>query len=547
MAAREKPKVKLPEKSKKIKKDITCENAVEDALKASEQNFRNSLDQSMNGVRISDNADHTSYVNKSFLDIFGYKDIQEVISSPPQERYTPEAHADWVVRHEKLLRGEQMPKHIEVDIIRKDGAMRNLEISMREVFWDGKEQNQTLYHDITERKQVEYALKLSEQNFRNSMDNSIIGIRISDQNDHTSYANKALLEIFGYQNIDEVKKSPPQEHYSPAAHASWVMRHEKLLRGEPMPKQVDIDIIRRDGIVRNLDVSMRDVFWDGTQQFQTLYNDITERKAAEAAFHESEEKYRLIVENSSDIIFTLNEVGDFIYISAAVKNILGYSATDLIGHPFRSVLHPDDIKIVQEAIQHNILDGRQTPGGTEYRVRHFSGEWRWHNGTGNTVRDANGKFLYFIGMGRDITDMKRLTEETKRTNEKLNIMIKKLEEQQRQSVILTEMRDMLQACSKMEETAPIIMGSMKKLFPASQGALFLLSNSRSDLESVVTWGDFPTSSENNIFSPDACWGLRRGRAHVVEDVNIGPICPYLVNTPPGPYVCLPLMAKGDIL
>jgi len=47
--------------------------------------------------------------------------------------------------------------------------------------------------------------------------------------------------------------------------------------------------------------------------------------------------------------------------------------------------------------------------------------------------------------------MKRLTEETKRTNEKLNIMIKKLEEQQRQSVILTEMRDMLQACSKMEE------------------------------------------------------------------------------------------------
>jgi PAS domain S-box-containing protein len=458
-----------PGKIQNNKKSITCENAIEDALKASEQNFRNSLDQSMNGVRISDNADHTSYVNKSFLDIFGYKNIQEVISSPPQERYTPEAHADWVVRHEKLLRGEPMPKHVEVDIIRKDGAMRNLEISMREVFWDGKEQNQTLYHDITERKQVEYALKLSEQNFRNSMDNSIIGIRISDQNDHTSYANKALLEIFGYQNIDEVKKSPPQEHYSPAAHASWVMRHEKLLRGEPMPKQVDIDIIRRDGIVRNLDVSMRDVFWDGTQQFQTLYNDITERKAAEAAFHESEEKYRLIVENSSDIIFTLNDAGDFIYISAAVKNILGYNATDLIGHPFRSVLHPDDIKIVQEAIQHNIMDGRQTPGGTEYRVRHFSGEWRWHNGTGNTVRDANGKFLYFIGMGRDITDMKRLTEETKRTNEKLNIMIKKLEEQQRQSVYFNRNERYAAGMLKNGRNRTDYNGQYEKIIPGITG------------------------------------------------------------------------------
>jgi diguanylate cyclase (GGDEF)-like protein len=99
----------------------------------------------------------------------------------------------------------------------------------------------------------------------------------------------------------------------------------------------------------------------------------------------------------------------------------------------------------------------------------------------------------------------------------------------------------------MEETGPIIMGFMKKLFPASQGALFLLSNSRSDLESVVTWGDFPTASDNNVFPPDACWGLRRGRAHVVDDINVGPICPHLVHTPDLPYVCLPLMAKGDIL
>ncbi len=108
-----------------------------------------------------------------------------------------------------------------------------------------------------------------------------------------------------------------------------------------------------------------------------------------------------------------------------------------------------------------------------------------------------------LGNFMDITEIKRLEAETKQSNERLTALVKNLEEQQRQSTILTEMRDMLQACSKMEETAPIIMGSMKKLFPASQGALFLLSNSRSDLESVVTWGNFPTASDNNVFSPDA--------------------------------------------
>jgi diguanylate cyclase (GGDEF)-like protein/PAS domain S-box-containing protein len=552
MAGSEKSKLKPSEKSEEIKKceadnEDALRGQVENALKASEQNFRNSLDQSLNGVRISDNNDRTSYVNRAFLDIFGYENIDEVIKSPPPEHYTPEAHADWAVRHEKLLRGEPMPKQIDIDIIRKDGAVRNLEVSMRSVFWDGRQQNQTLYHDITERKQVETALKLSEQNFRNSMDGSIIGIRISDKHDYTSYANKALLEIFGYQNIEEVRAKPPQEFYSPEAHANWVLRHERLLRGEPMPKRVDIDIIRKDGTRRYLDVSMRDVFWDGKQQFQTLYNDITERKAAESALYESEEKYRLIVENSSDIIFTLNAAGDFLYISGSVRNVLGYNASDLVGHPFRLIVHPEDVKLIQDAIQRNILDGNQTPGGTEYRVRHNSGEWRWHNGTGNTVRDKNGKFLYFIAMTRDITEIKRLQEETKRTNEQLTVLVKKLEEQQRQSAVLTEMRDMLQACSKMEETAPIIMGSMKKLFPLSQGALFMLSNSRSDLESAVAWGNFPTNSDANIFAPDACWGLRRGRAHVVEDVNVGPICPHLIHTNPAPYVCLPLMAKGDIL
>ena len=186
-----------------------------------------------------------------------------------------------------------------------------------------------------------------------------------------------------------------------------------------MPKRVDIDVLRKDGSVRHLDVSMKEVFWDGKHENQTLYNDVTE--------------------------------------------------------------------------------------------------------------------------------MKQLEEETRRTNERLTSMVKKLEEQQRQSAILAEMRDMLQACSKMEETAPIIMGFMKKLFPGSQGALFLLSNSRSDLESIVTWGDFPVSPNNNVFPPDACWGLRRARAHVVDDIKIGPICQHLENTIEVPYVCLPLMAKGDIL
>ena len=520
---------------------------IEDALKASEQNFRNLLDSSFIGIRIFDKNDNTLYANKALLDIFGYENIQEVIKKPPQEYYTPEAHAGWVLRHEKLLRGEPTLDRVDIEIVRKDGTIRHLDVSMMEVFWNGKQQYQTLYHDITERKQIEKALKASEENFRNSMDNTLVGIRISDIDNNTLYSNQALLDIFGYKNIDEVRAKSPQEYYSPESYADYLAMREKYGHGEIIPDQVDIDIVRKDGTVRHLQALFKIVLWDGKQQYQTLYNDITQRKQAEAALHESEEKYRLIVENSSDFIYTLNAKGEFIYVSPSVKNILGYNPTDLIGRAFTSLVHPDDLHVIEEAIRrHN--EGKQEPAiGDEYRFRNASGAWRWHISRGNRMLDTGGKLFNFIGIANDVTEMKRLEDETKRANEQLTMMVKRLEEQQRQNTILTEMRDMLQACSKMEETAPIIMGFMKKLFPASQGALFLLSNSRSDLESIVTWGDFPTSSDNNIFPPDACWGLRRGHAHVVDDVNVGPICPHLINTPSAPYVCLPLMAKGDII
>jgi len=63
-------------------------------------------------------------------------------------------------------------------------------------------------NDITERKITEEALRASEENFRNSMDTSITGIRISDMENHTMYINKALMDIFGYTDVEEVRLKP---------------------------------------------------------------------------------------------------------------------------------------------------------------------------------------------------------------------------------------------------------------------------------------------------------------------------------------------------
>ena len=89
--------------------------------------------------------------------------------------------------------------------------------------------------DITEQKKAEEALKASEQNFRNSLDSSFIGINIVDKEVRILYANQALLDIFGYKNIDELKATPPQEYYTPESRVSYVLRNEKIFKGGTNP------------------------------------------------------------------------------------------------------------------------------------------------------------------------------------------------------------------------------------------------------------------------------------------------------------------------
>jgi len=161
---------------------------------------------------------------------------------------------------------------------------------------------------------------------------------------------------------------------------------------------------------------------------------------------------------------------------------------------------------------------------------------------------AGERYYGRIWFFRDITAFRRAEEEARRANDQLSAMVNKLEEHVQKDRLLGEMQEFLQGCSKTEEIDPIVARTMKKLFPDSAGAVFLLSPSRTDLEMRVLWGDFPGDIEDNVFAPDACWGLRRGGNYVVEDIESGFVCPHLEHhLPGGAYACMPLMAKGDVL
>ncbi|MCK9230169.1 MAG: PAS domain S-box protein [Syntrophales bacterium] len=134
-----------------IESIVESKNAQE-VLKRSEHNFRQSLEDSPFGVRIVSNEGDTLYVNRAFLDIFGYDSSSEEVSPAPL--YTMKSLEEREVRREKRRSGIAGREEYEIEIMGENGTTRHLQVWRKPVLWNGKGQFQVLYEDITARKQA---------------------------------------------------------------------------------------------------------------------------------------------------------------------------------------------------------------------------------------------------------------------------------------------------------------------------------------------------------------------------------------------------------
>jgi PAS domain S-box-containing protein len=274
--------------------------------------------------------------------------------------------------------------------------------------------NEMLQADIIKRKQIEKTLKKSEENFRHSLEDSPLGVRVVTAKSETIYANKVILDIYGYANVKELNKIPLKERYTPQSYAEFQIRQKARERGDSGPSEYEINIVRKNGEIRHLQVLRKDVLWNGIKKFQVIYLDITDRKRAEEALRESEEKYRTILEEMDDIYFETDLKGNITFVNPSSCKMSGYSEEELLGMSFKKISAPDDIEKTMQYYGEILLTGK-TGKAFLWNLVKKNGEHGFSELVVSFIRDKQGKPLGFRGIGRDVTERKRAEEVLQQT------------------------------------------------------------------------------------------------------------------------------------
>lgn len=441
-------------------KDNTVVTRFRHQLESSETRYRRLFETAQDGILIL-NADsgkiidvnpyleamleysHKEFLGKRLWEIGPFKDIQASRES------FQELQSKQYVRYEHLPLETKSGKQISVEFVSNvypiDGdrviqcnirditvrkhAEEALEVARKELKTRVKERtsqlakaNEELGNENRERKKMEESLKTSEQNFHNSLDSSWLGIRIGDVGEGTFYANQAFLDLFGYENIDEVRTSPPSEYYTPESYAAFVLRKEKVSRGQPISNTVEVDIVRKDGTIRHIQISRQEISWNGKQEYQVIYNDITERKRSEEELKASGERFRTLTENTSDLVWELDNNGVYTYVNPKVKDILGYNPEEVIGKtPFDFMPEKNRANLTRR------FQGITKPQGPLIRRENAfirkDGRLIILETNGVPFFSQDGRFGGYRGIDRDITERKQAQDELNKATKLESISI----------------------------------------------------------------------------------------------------------------------------
>ncbi|MBN2224976.1 MAG: PAS domain S-box protein [Deltaproteobacteria bacterium] len=350
--------------------DITERVTAENARRESEEKYRLVVENAEEIITIAV-GDHLIFANRKALELSGYS-REEALALPVTEMIHPDDRQMVLEQRKKRSEGETEPQFFTMRFLKKDGRTVWLQNSVVPVIWEGKRAALNVATDITEQKQIEDALRESEEKYRLVVQNAGEGIAIA-HGGVTRFVNPIITRLLGYTS-EEITSRPFIEFLHPDDRQMALDHHIKRTTLQEKPDVYLFRAVSKTGDIIWFENNGVLITWEGRPATLNFLRDITEQRKTEIALKESEEKYRMVVENANEIII-ISQNGIIQFANDRIKDLFGCRAQDVLSKHLSDIVIKKDRERLREEYQ-RLVSGKETMPAYQYRATDIQGNIR---------------------------------------------------------------------------------------------------------------------------------------------------------------------------
>jgi PAS domain S-box-containing protein len=416
----------------------------EDALRKSEEKYRNILENIQESYFENDLAGNFTFVNDSLCRNLGY--TREELIGMNNRQYQDETIAKKIYDvYNRVYRTGEPSKGIEEEYIRKDGTKGFNEVSVSLIRdAEGKPIGfRGVSREITERKLAKEALRQSEEKYRTILEEMEEAYFEVDLAGNFTFINDAECSHLGYSREELIGMNNRQ--YTDEENAKKVYQaFNQIYKTREPCKVFDYEVIKKDG-TREVSELLVSLIRDTSRKpigFRGLARLITERKKMGEDLRQSEEKYRTILENIEEAYFEDDLSGNFTFVNDIMCSHLGYSREELIGMNYRQYTDEKNAGKLQELYEHLYKTGEPIRA-FDLEAINKNGSKMIYESSVFLMRNPKGKPIGFRGISHDITERKQ-AENALKASEKY---FKEITENSSDIIIIMDKNGDIKYCS----------------------------------------------------------------------------------------------------
>ena len=403
--------------NKKLKKEIEERKRAEEELRESEERYR-SLFQNNHSVMLIIDPENADIVdaNPAAISYYGWS-LEELTSKKTTDLNM--LTAEQVFQEMEKAKSEQR-RHFIFQHCLSNGDIRDVEVYSGPINLRGREFLYSIIHDITERKRAEKAQFEALARFYGFAEASQYGMGMADLDGHIVYVNSTLARMLGEKSPDDCLG----KHFPTAYYSSMMTRK---LQNEVMPALMrdgnwhgELELLTTDRRCVPTDENyfvIRDE--NGSPCYLAdILTDITERKQAEEALRESEERYRLLVQHAPAGIYEFDmKTMKFISVNDVMCEYTGYTRDEFLAlDPWELIA--DESKETRDGLLEEVFSGNPNPTPVEYKIKGKNNREFWvlvHS----RFSFENGVPKKATAVVHDLTTIRRAQEEKKQLEAQL--------------------------------------------------------------------------------------------------------------------------------